>query len=566
MSWAPHYGEDNLALSPNDGETFLKEVDEELRKEQVNSFVTRYGWWILGAVVLLLAAIAGWIWWQARQQASARGPQGETLIEALGEHRGGNRRRRRAQDRRARAEATARAIAPPPCSPAPTAETAAGNVPAAIATLRAIADDQALDETYRQAAPIRQTALEFDTLPPQEVIRRLGPLTESGSAWLGSRRRDGRRRLSEDEPPRSRRPGLRRASAATRTACPIRSRRAPLRWPRSLGIDVSAEPAARNAAPARPAAPAAPPAPAPATREKARMKRIVLALAAIGLLVRLRNPSRHAPARPRRPSATRIRVLGTESQIEADPLLAAIPVTVPAPAANTDWAQPGGNASKTMGHVALGDSPTPGVERLDRHRQQLPHPAGLRAGGRRRPRLHDRHASRGCAPSTSRPAPTIWEHQAARREQPARGACSAAASPSTTAGSTRPTAPATRPRSTRATGNQYLDGEAGRAAARRADRRRRHRLHAERRTASSTRSTPPTANRAGRAPARSSWPACSAAPPRLSPNRPSSPAIASGELTAYRYENGQVVWQDALARTGISTSGRHSFPTSTPIR
>ena len=30
--------------------------------------------------------------------------------------------------------------------------------------------------------------------------------------------------------------------------------------------------------------------------------------------------------------------------------------------------------------------------------------------------------------------------------------------------------------------------------------------------------------------------------------------FSSGELTAYRYENGQVVWQDALARTGISTT------------
>src|SRR6185436_15081561 len=29
---------------------------------------------------------------------------------------------------------------------------------------------------------------------------------------------------------------------------------------------------------------------------------------------------------------------------------------------------------------------------------------------------------------------------------------------------------------------------------------------------------------------------------------------SSGELTAYRYENGQTVWQDALARTGISTT------------
>ena len=30
---------------------------------------------------------------------------------------------------------------------------------------------------------------------------------------------------------------------------------------------------------------------------------------------------------------------------------------MPAPVANTDWAQPGGNASKSMDHVALGDAP-----------------------------------------------------------------------------------------------------------------------------------------------------------------------------------------------------------------
>jgi outer membrane protein assembly factor BamB len=30
--------------------------------------------------------------------------------------------------------------------------------------------------------------------------------------------------------------------------------------------------------------------------------------------------------------------------------------------------------------------------------------------------------------------------------------------------------------------------------------------------------------------------------------------FSSGELTAYRFENGQVTWQDALARTGISTT------------
>ena len=52
--------------------------------------------------------------------------------------------------------------------------------------MRGIAADQSLEESYRQAASIRQTALEFDSLRPQEVVRRLRPLAGEGSAWLGS--------------------------------------------------------------------------------------------------------------------------------------------------------------------------------------------------------------------------------------------------------------------------------------------------------------------------------------------------------------------------------------------
>src|SRR4029079_14431105 len=41
---------------------------------------------------------------------------------------------------------------------------------------------------------------------------------------------------------------------------------------------------------------------------------------------------------------------------EVDPTLASIPVVLPAPTVNTEWAQPGGNAAKSMGHLALGAS------------------------------------------------------------------------------------------------------------------------------------------------------------------------------------------------------------------
>ena len=41
--------------------------------------------------------------------------------------------------------------------------------------------------------------------------------------------------------------------------------------------------------------------------------------------------------------------------------------------------------------------------------------------------------------------------------------------------------------------------------------------------------------------------------------------FSSGELTAYRYENGQVTWQDALARTGISTTVQLSDIDADPV-
>src|SRR6185295_17180251 len=87
------------------------------------------------------------------------------------------------------------------------------------------------------------------------------------------------------------------------------------------------------------------------------MKRIVLALVAISMLSGcgiLRG--RRGPTTPT--VGQRISVLGNDAVIEADPTLADVPVAIPGPAANPDWPQPGGNAAKSIGHVAFGDAPT----------------------------------------------------------------------------------------------------------------------------------------------------------------------------------------------------------------
>ena len=52
----------------------------------------------------------------------------------------------------------------------------------------------------------------------------------------------------------------------------------------------------------------------------------------------------------------RIAVLVNEIDIAIDPETAAAPMALPAPVANSDWAQSGGNAAKLMEHVALGSS------------------------------------------------------------------------------------------------------------------------------------------------------------------------------------------------------------------
>lgn len=173
-----------MAIKPNESETFLREVDEELRKERLNQFAARYGWLIIAGVLLLLGAVGGYLWWQHSQQEEA-GRQGSVLLDSLEAMEAGNDAAATAGinelvgssvDGYRAAALFARA----------TAETEAGNQAAATATLKSIADDTSLAEAYRQAALIRQTALEFDQLQPQAVISRLGPLARPGQAWFGT--------------------------------------------------------------------------------------------------------------------------------------------------------------------------------------------------------------------------------------------------------------------------------------------------------------------------------------------------------------------------------------------
>ncbi|MBM6576639.1 PQQ-binding-like beta-propeller repeat protein [Microvirga sp. SRT01] len=53
----------------------------------------------------------------------------------------------------------------------------------------------------------------------------------------------------------------------------------------------------------------------------------------------------------------RVPILTSENDVKADPTMVDIAVALPAAAANDAWTQPGGNAAKSMGHLALAANP-----------------------------------------------------------------------------------------------------------------------------------------------------------------------------------------------------------------
>ena len=53
-----------MALPTDSNDTFLREVDENLRRDQFQDFFKKNAVWIAVAVVLFLGAAGGWIYWQ----------------------------------------------------------------------------------------------------------------------------------------------------------------------------------------------------------------------------------------------------------------------------------------------------------------------------------------------------------------------------------------------------------------------------------------------------------------------------------------------------------------------
>jgi hypothetical protein len=174
----------HLALPTDPAETFVREVDENLRRDRAQDFLKKNGPWLIGGVLLFLAAVAGWLYWQDRQVKAAEADTARlnAVMQQIGDLN----------------IAVAEKELPALADSGSEGVSAAARLTRAAILLdksdrkgasdlyRSIMDDKGLAQPYRDLAAIRLTALEFDQMKPEDVIARLEPLAKAGNPWFGS--------------------------------------------------------------------------------------------------------------------------------------------------------------------------------------------------------------------------------------------------------------------------------------------------------------------------------------------------------------------------------------------
>ncbi|WP_343525956.1 tetratricopeptide repeat protein [Sphingomonas sp.] len=173
-----------MALTPQSSQAFLSEVDDELRRERLTKFWTRWGLVVGAALLIGLAAFGGYLYWQHRQhqQAATDGEQLQAAYDALTDN-----------DTKT-AEAKLKTLAGADVDAYRTlARFTQADIllqrndqKGAAALFAGIAGDTSLAQPFRDLALIRQTMAEYDSLKPDVVVARLGQLAVPGNAWFGS--------------------------------------------------------------------------------------------------------------------------------------------------------------------------------------------------------------------------------------------------------------------------------------------------------------------------------------------------------------------------------------------
>jgi hypothetical protein len=169
-----------MANDERQSETFIREVDEELRRDQLKALWNRFAPYIIGVCVLIVVITAGyrgWMWWQAKQAAEA----GDRFMAALSEIETGDKAKGEAELAAIAAQAGTGYSALAKLRLA--GEKAAADKSAALAAYDAVANDAAVPQPLRDLGRMRAALLALDTGDLAGAKERAQPLNIAGNPW-----------------------------------------------------------------------------------------------------------------------------------------------------------------------------------------------------------------------------------------------------------------------------------------------------------------------------------------------------------------------------------------------
>lgn len=161
----------------------FREIDEELRRDNILKLWQRYGKYVIAAAVVLIAATAlaaGWREYRTRQR-QAEGVRYEAALSLASQ--GKDQEAAGAFAAIAQNANAGRAVLARFEEAALKAKS--GDQAGAMALYQSIANDGGTDQAYRDLATLLMARLELDK-DPKDAVARLQPLTDDKNPWHAS--------------------------------------------------------------------------------------------------------------------------------------------------------------------------------------------------------------------------------------------------------------------------------------------------------------------------------------------------------------------------------------------
>ena len=167
-------------------DTFIREVQDELRREQLTRIWERYGTYIIAAVVLLVAAVAGYKYLEYYRISTAEAAGASYRAAVVLNEQGKTDEAQKALEAIAGKSSSGYAALAGLRLAAAAAN--AGKTAEAVAAFDAVAKGSGGDELLRDHAALQAAMLRLDQADWTEMQNRLNDLTNDKNAWRFSAR------------------------------------------------------------------------------------------------------------------------------------------------------------------------------------------------------------------------------------------------------------------------------------------------------------------------------------------------------------------------------------------